>query len=87
MTDILIRNVPDELKRMIEDRARANRQSLSREIEALLRRGLAIARPAGNDARTGGLGTELRDLLTEEFRSEDLIPSRDKSVRPPPDFE
>ena len=36
MSDILIRNVRPELKREIEERARAHKRSLSREIEALL---------------------------------------------------
>ena len=41
MSDILIRNVPAEFKREIEERARAHKRSLSREIEALLQRALA----------------------------------------------
>lgn len=87
MTDILVRNVPDELKRMIEDRARANRHSLSREIEALLRRALAMSRNEVAGEQLGGLGSELRTLLADEFKTDDLVPPRDRSQRPPPTFE
>ncbi len=41
MSDILIRDVPPELQRRIEERAHANKRSLSREIELLIQSGLA----------------------------------------------
>jgi len=70
--------VPAELKRQIEERARAHKRSLSREIEALLQRALAQTKPVESRDLEGGLGTELARLFPKEFRSEDFIPpSRD----------
>jgi plasmid stability protein len=88
MSDILIRNVPAELKRQIEERARAHKRSLSREIEALLQRALAQTKPLESRELEGGLGTELARLFPKELRSEDFVlPSRDDPERPPPTFD
>ena len=88
MSDILIRDVPAELKRQIEERARAHKHSLSREITALLQRALAQAKPLESRELEGGLGTELSRLLPKEYRSDDFVqPSRDDPERPPPTFD
>ncbi len=88
MSDILVRNVPAELKRQIEERARAHKHSLSREITALLQRALAQAKPLESHELEGGLGTELSQLLPKEYRWDDFVqPSRDDPERPPPTFD
>jgi plasmid stability protein len=88
MSDILIRNVRPELKREIEELARAHKRSLSREIETLLQRALDQTKPTESSELEGGLGTELARLFPKELRSEDFIPpSRDDPERPPPTFD
>ncbi|WP_442753548.1 FitA-like ribbon-helix-helix domain-containing protein [Methylocystis sp. JAN1] len=82
MSDILVRNIPDDLKRQIEERARANKRRLSREIEALLKRALAAPRPSEY-----GLGEELHMLVPPELWTDDFIQPRDNAERPGPDFE
>jgi hypothetical protein len=82
MSDILIRNVPAELKRQIEERARANKRSLSREIEALLQRSLSLSK-----ASEYGLGTELSQLVPNDYWTDDFIVPRDNTERQMPDFE
>ena len=42
MPDLLVRDIEDDLKRLIEDRARAHRRSLSDEVKLLVRRGLEL---------------------------------------------
>ncbi len=81
MFDILIRNVRPELKREIEERARTNQRSLSREIEELLERALIQSRSTER-----GLGTELSQLVPKEYWTDDFIQPRDHTERPPPDF-
>ncbi len=82
MSDILVRNIPDDLKRQIEESARANKRSLSREIEALLKRALA-----GAKSSEYGLGEELGMLVPPEMWTDDFIQPRDNTERPGPDFE
>ena len=64
MPALTIRNIPDELYRRLEDRARLNRRSLSSEAIALLERGLGRKRRSIEEtvaalqrlhARLGGL--------------------------------
>jgi len=81
MSDILVRNIRPELKREIEERARRNKRSLSREIEALLQRSLALS-----SSTEVGLGTQLSRLVPKEYWTEDFIQPRDDTERPPPDF-
>jgi plasmid stability protein len=87
MSDILIRNMPADLKRQIEDRARRGRHSLSREIQLLLERALAqTTRPEGKQL-VGGLGTRLAGLIKEEDWDDAFIQPRDNTEREPPTFE
>ncbi len=77
MSDILVRNVPAELKRQIEDRARAHKQSLSREITALLQRALAQNPPESGESE-GGLGDILARTFPKQHDYDDFVlPSRD----------
>jgi antitoxin FitA len=88
MSDILIRNVPNPLKRQIEDRARAHKHSLSREIIVLIERALAQTKPPESSELKGGLGTELSQLVPKEDRWDDFRqPSRHDPERPPPKFD
>ncbi len=84
MSDILIRNVRPELKREIEERARANKRSLSREIEALLATG--VGHTARADRAWPGNRTcrkfVPRNIGSDDFRSSRAIDPE----RPPPDF-
>lgn len=87
MPDILLRDVPPEMKRQIEDLAHGHKRSISSEAKSLLERALALSvQPAG--ARGGGgLGTRLKGLVREEDWSDDLLQPRDQGDRAPPDFE
>jgi plasmid stability protein len=81
MADLLIRNLHPRLKRLIEDRARKNRQSLSDEAKALLRKAL------NDQDERRKLGTELFNLLPAEHRADDLVFEIPGSASEPPDFE
>lgn len=87
MSDILVRNVPAELKRQIEERARAHKRSLSREIEELLQSALARNRPRSGEVE-GGLGTRLARIFPKQYNYDDFVlPSRNDPERPPPTFD
>jgi plasmid stability protein len=81
MSDLLIRDIDDDLKRMIEDRARSHRRSLSDEIKTLLREKLIQTR----DGRK--LGTEMFILVRPEDRGDDLVFEIPGEASPPPDLE
>ena len=66
MTDLLVRDVDDDLKRLIELRARVHRRSVSDEVKALLREKL------GNVRHDRKLGTEMFNLVRPEDRGDDL---------------
>jgi len=83
MSDILVRDMPEELKRQIEDRARAHKHSLSREITTLLRRSLSAPQPTSEY----GLGTELSQLVPPDLWDDEFIQPREQGGRPPPNFE
>ena len=80
MTDLLVRDIDDDLKRLIEVRARAHRRSVSDEVKALLREKLSNIR----DDRK--LGTEMFNLVQPEDRGDDLdfeFPGEVRVDRPP----
>lgn len=62
MPDLLIRDLPVELKRRIERRARDTDMSLSEVAKALIQRALAAEEPSRR------LGTELFELVAPEHR-------------------
>jgi plasmid stability protein len=78
MSDILIRDIPVELERRLEERASTHRRSVFEEIEEILK---AAAAPT-----EGGLGTSLAQLVPPEFWDDDFIQPRQAGERPPPDF-
>ena len=81
MADLLIRNVDPELKRLIEERAREHRRSLSAEAKNLLQKALSAP---GKPVK---MGTLIFSLLEEEYRGDDLVFERNDLVSPPPNFE
>lgn len=88
MPDLLLRNLPDGLKREIASRARAQGHSLSREARLLIQRGLAAEKvAAAQKPDTPGMGTLLSNLLPPDCRIDDaFLPARDEADRAPPDF-
>jgi plasmid stability protein len=81
MPDLLVRDIDDDLKRMIEDRARANRRSLSDEVKALLREKFVQTRYGRK------LGTEMFNLVRPEDRGDDLVFEIPGEASHPPGFE
>jgi plasmid stability protein len=81
MSDLLIRNISAHLKHQIEERARANRRSLSEEAKTLLEKAVA---DSTDDLK---IGTELFNLIRPEDRGDDLIFEIPGEIRKPPDFE
>jgi hypothetical protein len=81
MSDLLIRDIDDDLKRLIEARARAHRRSLSEEVKSLVRKGLDLP------DKPIGMGTYLFSLVRPEDRGDDLIFEIKGEVSDPPDFE
>ena len=81
MPDLLVRDIDDDLKRLIEDRARSHRRSLSDEVKALLRERLVQT----HDGRK--LGTEMFNLVRPEDRGDDLVFEIPGEASPPPDLE
>jgi antitoxin FitA len=81
MSDLLVRDIEDDLKRLIENRARAHRRSLSEEVKILLREKLV---DAGDDRK---LGTEMFNLVRPEDRGDDLVFEIPGGDIEPPDFE
>jgi antitoxin FitA len=81
VSDLLVRDIDDDLKQLIEDSAREHRRSLSEEVKVLLREKLIRSQ----DGRK--LGTEMFSLVRPEDRGDDLVFEIREEVRPPPDFE
>jgi antitoxin FitA len=81
MPNLLIRNIEPELKRQIQERARAHRRGLSDEAIALLRQGLIETQYHRK------LGTELSNLIRPEDRGDDLVFEYRGDMPKPPDFD
>lgn len=86
MPDILLRDVPPEMKRQIEDLAHGHKRSISSEAKTLLERGLAQSAPPASAKGAGGLGTRLKGLVRAEDWTDDFMQPRDRGDRAPPDF-
>ena len=83
MPDLLIRNIDPHLKQQLEESARTHRRSLSEEARLLLKQ--ALLQPPVEPEK--GLFTAMRELIPEEYRSDDLVFEVPDKVRKPPDFE
>ncbi len=78
MAQLLVRNIENGVKARLQRRAKRNGRSMEEEVRDILR--AAVHRE--ENARTGGLGTELSklfpksgpDLVIEEFHGDDLEP-------------
>jgi hypothetical protein len=81
MPDLLIRDIPVELKRQIERRAREAEVSLSDAAKSLIETGLK-----GGKTPRRRLGTEMFGLLPPEFRSDDFEFEIPDQASEPPDF-
>jgi plasmid stability protein len=81
MPDLLVRDIEDDLKRLIEHSARAHRRSLSDEVKSLVRQALAIP------DKPVGMGTYLYSLMRDEDRGDDLVFEYRGDLPKPPDFE
>jgi plasmid stability protein len=81
MPDLLIRNIDPHLKRQLEKSARAHQRSLSEEARLLLKS--ALTRP--QESRK--MGTELFNLVPQQFRGDDLVFEIPGEVSEPPNFE
>lgn len=81
MPDVLIRDMPEAVKRRLAERAKRHGRSLSAEIMEIVSR--ATAEPAPPPAEEG-LGTRINKLFAGLDWDHDLIPPRDKGERPPP---
>jgi hypothetical protein len=81
VSDLLVRDIEDDLKRLIEDSARTHRRSLSEEVKSLVRKGLdAPDKPVG-------MGTYMMSLVHPDDRGDDLVFEIKGEVSPPPEFE
>ena len=78
MAQLLVRNIENGVKARLQRRAKRNGRSMEEEVRDILR--AAVHRK--ENARAGGLGTELSklfpksgpDLVIEEFHGDDLEP-------------
>ncbi|MBB4506199.1 plasmid stabilization protein [Rhizobium johnstonii] len=85
MGDLLIRDVPDAMKRQLQESAQRNGRSLSEEAIEIMRRQIAVERSRAS------AGQRLRSLMSEERLSEDeveaIAASRHERDREPPRFD
>ncbi|ANM08893.1 MULTISPECIES: FitA-like ribbon-helix-helix domain-containing protein [unclassified Rhizobium] len=85
MGDLLIRDVPEAMKRQLQESAQRNGRSLSEEAIEILRRQIAAER-SGVSA-----GQRLRALMGDERLSDDevdaIAASRHEPDREPPRFD
>jgi plasmid stability protein len=81
IANLLVRDIDPALKRQLAERARSHRRSLSDEVKALIRRGMA------EQPRQLGLGTRLLSMLPDEWRGDDLVFELPKDVPEPARFE
>ncbi|WP_064711750.1 FitA-like ribbon-helix-helix domain-containing protein [Rhizobium bangladeshense] len=85
MGDLLIRDVPEAMKRQLQESAQRNGRSLSEEAIEIIRRQIAAER-SGAPA-----GRRLRSLMGEERLSDDeveaIAASRHERDREPPNFD
>lgn len=85
MGDLLIRDVPDAMKRQLQESAQRNGRSLSEEAIEIIRQQIAVKR-SGVSA-----GQRLRSLMSDERLSDDeveaIAASRRELDREPPRFD
>jgi plasmid stability protein len=67
MADVLIRDMDPQLKRRLQERARAHGRSLSEEAKEIIRDKLS------EEADQRKLGTEMFNMMRPEDRGDDLV--------------
>lgn len=80
MPDLLVRDIEDDLKQLIEDSAREHKRSLSEEVKSLIRKALEMP------DKPVGMGTYLYSLVRPEDRGEDLVFEIKGEIPDPPDL-
>ena len=80
-TDLLIRKVDPKLKNELKKRARAHGRSLSDEVKAILEKDMKGPTPQRK------MGTWMRNLLSPEYRGDDLMFEYRGKFPKPPDFD
>jgi plasmid stability protein len=80
MSDLLVRDIEDDLKQLIEDSAREHRRSLSEEVKSLVRKALDMP------DKPVGMGTYLYSLVRPEDRGDDLVFEIRGEIPDPPDL-
>ncbi|MBB2687631.1 UNVERIFIED_ORG: plasmid stability protein [Rhizobium etli] len=84
MGDLLIRDVPDAMKRQLQESAQRNGRSLSEEAIEIIRRQIAVGRSGAS------AGQRLRSLMSDEKLSDEeveaIAASRHEHDREPPRF-
>lgn len=81
MPDVLIRDMPEAVKRRLAERAKRHGRSLSAEIMDIVSRAAAEAAPPVGET---GLGTRINRLFAGADWTGDLVPPRDEGERPSP---
>ncbi|ANK89976.1 MULTISPECIES: FitA-like ribbon-helix-helix domain-containing protein [Rhizobium] len=85
MGDLLIRDVPDAMKRQLQESAQRNGRSLSEEAIEIIRRQIAVGRSGAS------AGQRLRSLMSDEKLSDEeveaIAASRHEHDREPPRFD
>ncbi|AGS20284.1 FitA-like ribbon-helix-helix domain-containing protein [Rhizobium etli] len=85
MGDLLIRDVPDAMKRQLQASAQRNGRSLSEEAIEIIRRQIAVGHSGAS------AGQRLRSLMSDERLTdeelESIAASRHESDREPPHFD
>jgi plasmid stability protein len=81
MADVLIRDLDPQLKRRLQERARAHGRSLSEEAKEIIRDKLS------GKADQRKLGTEMLNMIRPEDRGDDLDFEYRGEMPKPPDFE
>jgi len=77
MADLIVRKLPDDVKRKLQARARRNGRSMEEEVRDILRNAVRSNRPAR------GLGTEIAALFRGIGLDQDIPELRGFEIRPP----
>jgi len=78
MAQILVRNLEDQLKLRLQNRARRHRRSMEQEAREILRNALR-----DDNSPAGGLGTQISSLFRDAGLCEDIQELRGHKLAPP----
>jgi plasmid stability protein len=77
MAQVLVRNLDDDVKERLQQRARRHGHSMEEEIRTILRQALA-----DNPATSAGLGSRIAARFAGQGLTEDLPELRGQAARP-----